>query len=132
MSIVINGRRDPGEWSAATRLDRPGASPDGYALYGTIEGDAFVFRLESTLPIGVNTTLWLNADGSTATGYPIFDWLGAGADFNINFVPDAQGMAAPSLFTGASGQTLVGAITEFAYSADGTAAEFRVPWRCST
>ena len=127
MSIVINGRRDPGEWSAATRLDRPGASPDGYALYGTIEGDAFVFRLESTLPIGVNTTLWLNADGSTATGYPIFDWLGAGADFNINFVPDAQGLAAPSLFTGASGQTLVGAITEFAYSADGTAAEFRVP-----
>ena len=127
MRIVINGLRDPGEWTAAMRLDHPGANPAGYALYGTIEGDAFVFRLESLLPIGVNTTLWLNADGSTATGYPIFDWLGAGADFNINFVPDAQGLAVPSLFTGASGQTLVGAIADFAFSADRTAVEFQVP-----
>ena len=87
MAHVINGVLDVGEWKMAARLNSAGNSPSGYNIYGAVDGDAFVFALQSAVDIGFNTTLWLNTDHNTATGHPIFDGLSAGADFNINWTP---------------------------------------------
>ena len=135
MAYIINGVFDSGEWKLATRLNHAGTSPTGYDIYGAIDGDAFVFALQSAVDISFNTTLWLNTDHNTATGYPIFDWLNAGADFNITFVAGRTGAAAPYLYTGASplyteaaAQAYTAAITDFAFSADLNTVEFRVPF----
>jgi len=93
VAYVINGVLDVGEWKMAARLNSAGNSPSGYNIYGAVDGDAFVFALQSAVDIGFNTTLWLNTDHNTATGHPIFDWLNAGADFNITFVAGSTGAA---------------------------------------
>lgn len=126
MTFTLNGILDPGEWSGATRLDYvPGASPVGYSLYGTIEGGAFVFSLQSATTINPNTTIWLNVDHDNTTGYQIFGNQ-TGADFNVNFIDDA-GAVVPRLYTGASGEVLKDAITAYAFSADRQSVEFKVP-----
>ncbi|MDO9711744.1 DUF4214 domain-containing protein [Paracraurococcus lichenis] len=131
MSVVVNGQNELGEWTASTRLDYLGASPSGYALYGivdhTSDGASFVFCLQSATAIGANTTLWLNTDANAATGYSIFTGLNAGADYNIDFVADANGKVAPYLYTGAAAQNYVAAIGEYAFSSDSKTVEFRVP-----
>ena len=135
MAYIINGVLDSGEWKLATRLNSAGTSPAGYNIYGAIDGDAFVFALQSAVDISFNTTLWLNTDHNSATGYPIFDWLNAGADFNVTFIAGSTGAAAPYLYTGASplyteaaAQAFTAAITDFAFSADLNTVEFRVPF----
>ena len=135
MAYVINGVLDAGEWKMAARLNSAGNSPSGYNIYGAVDGDAFVFALQSAVDIGFNTTLWLNTDHNTATGHPIFDWLNAGADFNITFVAGSTGAAAPHLYTGASplhteaaAQAYAAAIADFAFSTDLNTVEFRVPF----
>ena len=135
MAYVINGVLDVGEWKMAARLNSAGNSPSGYNIYGAVDGDAFVFALQSAVDIGFNTTLWLNTDHNTATGHLIFDWLNAGADFNITFVAGSTGTAAPHLYTGASplhteaaAQAYAAAIADFAFSTDLNTVEFRVPF----
>ena len=134
MAYIINGVLDSGEWKLATRLNSPGTSPAGYDIYGTIDGDAFVFALQGAVDIGFNTTLWLNTDHNTATGYQIFG-LNTGADFNVTFIAGSTGTAAPYLYTGvsplyteAAAQAHTAAITDFAFSADLNTVEFRVPF----
>ncbi|HYH45634.1 MAG TPA: polysaccharide deacetylase family protein, partial [Thermoanaerobaculia bacterium] len=134
MAYIINGVLDSGEWKLATRLNAAGTSPTGYDIYGTIDGNAFVFALQSAVNISFNTTVWLNTDHATTTGYPIFEGLNAGADFNITFIAGSTGTAAPYLYTGASplyteaaAQASIAAITDYAFSADLKTVEFRVP-----
>ena len=126
MAIIINGVRNPGEWSLATRLDAAATSPAGYSLYGTIDGDAFAFSLQSATAIGSGTTIWLNTDNNNNTGYQIFGNQ-TGADFNINFIDDA-GAVVPRLYTGASGEVLKDATIAYAFSADKQSVEFKIPF----
>ncbi|MCP8883719.1 M10 family metallopeptidase C-terminal domain-containing protein [Devosia sp. XJ19-1] len=109
------------EWTPEQRLDTPANGLAGYAIYGKVEGDDFVFGISSAVPIGANTTFWLNTDGDLATGYQIWGWAG-GAEFNVNI--DANGVA--RLYSGGAGEVLVGTI-EYKIAADGLSMEFAVP-----
>ncbi len=103
--ITIDGNLS--DWTAAELIDNPGNFVPGYALYGTVENDTYCIAIQATAAtdpvIGAGTTIWLNTDQNTATGYSPFDSIGA--DYNVTF--DASGT--PYLYTGAAGQTLVSA-----------------------
>ena len=110
------------EWTLADRID--GVAPvAGYEVYGKVSGNSFVLALRADgVSIGPNTTIWLNTDQNSATGYQIFGTSG-GAEFNINF--DAGGI--PFLYSGGAGQTPVSATPlQLGRSADGTVIEFAV------
>ena len=127
MAYIINGAFDANEWQPATQLGTS-TNPVGYALYGAVDGNAFIFALQGAAAISFSTTVWLNTDQNTATGYQIFG-LNTGADFNITFVAGSPGAAAaPYLYTGADAQNYLADITEFAFSADRQTVEFRVPF----
>ena len=128
-SISLDGTLT--DWTSADRLDLPG-TVNGYGIYGKFAVDAtgaayYVFAIDASganTPIGANTTLWLDTDKNTSTGYQIWGWA-AGAEYNVNFSP-ADG--APYLYTGAAGQTFVGsAALPFAFNANKTIVEFAVP-----
>src|SRR4051794_31043282 len=126
MTFTINGVRDPSEWSGATRLDYvPGTSPAGYSLYGTIDGGAFVFSLQSAIAINQSTTFWLNTDHNNSTGFQVFGNQ-TGTVFNVIFI-DSAGAVVPRLYAGASGEVLKDALTAYAFSADRQSVEFKVP-----
>ena len=118
--ITIDGQS--GDWTAADRLDSPANGVPGYALYGKSAGDYDVFAIQAPVAIGANTTMWINTDGNTQTGYLIWGFAG-GAEYNVNF--DANGV--PHLYTGGAGETLVSADLPWAISADGQFVEFAVP-----
>ncbi|MBO0763811.1 MAG: cadherin domain-containing protein, partial [Hyphomicrobiaceae bacterium] len=112
------------DWTAADRLDDEASGVAGYEAYGRYDAGTSTFELalRSPVPIGANSTIWLNTDRNLATGYQVFGFA-AGAEYNINF--DASGT--PHLYTGADGQTLVpDATVDFAYSADRTVVEMTV------
>ena len=117
-SVTIDGSLD--DWFATDRIDDN--SNPAYQIYSTVDNGDFVFALKAPVAIGTNTTIWLNTDGKTSTGYQIFGYAG-GAEYNINFAADGT----INLYTGAAGQTLVlGGLTA-AWSADHTTVEFRLP-----
>jgi serralysin len=109
------------EWTPEQRLDTPETGVTGYALYGKFVDGSFVFGVSSAVPIGPNTTFWLNTDGDVTTGYQIFGWAG-GAEFNVNIGTD--GVA--RLYSGGAGGTLVADI-DYAIAPDGLSMEFAVP-----
>lgn len=67
-SVTIDGSLN--DWFATDRIDDNSAP--GYQVYATLDNDAFVFALTAPVAIGANTTVWLNTDGKTSTGYQIF------------------------------------------------------------
>ncbi len=109
------------EWTAEQRLEAEGTGVDGYELYGRVDADDFVVALKSAVPIGPNTTFWINTDSNAATGHQIWGWAG-GAEFNVNI--GADGIA--RLYSGAAGETFV-ADLDHAFGPDGTTLEFAVP-----
>ncbi len=109
------------DWTAADRLEDPSTTIAGYQLYGRYADGVFYFALQSALAIGANTTLWLNTDQSSSTGYQVWGFA-AGAEFNVNFGADGI----PRLYTGADGQTLVGDLS-YAISADRKTLEIALP-----
>ncbi|UZW56245.1 cadherin domain-containing protein [Sphingobium sp. JS3065] len=117
-SVNIDGSLD--DWFATDRIDDNSAP--GYQVYATLDNDAFVFALTAPVAIGMDTTVWLNTDGKTATGYQIFGFAG-GAEYNINFAADGS----VNLYTGGAGETLVLGGLQAAWSADRTTVEFRLP-----
>jgi hypothetical protein len=109
------------EWTASDQIDST-LSLSGYDISAKATSGYYVFALKAPVAIGANTTVWLNTDQNSGTGYKIWGFAG-GAEYNINF--DAAGT--PRLYTGADGQTLVsGATVSYAYSSDRTAVEFAV------
>ena len=71
--------------------------------------------------IGAGTTIWLNTDQNTATGYSPFGSIGA--DYNVTYVNGAF-----YLYTGAAGQNLVSATPlTSALSPDGKSLEIAIP-----
>ncbi len=100
--IVIDGNLN--DWSDLDRLDLPpGAVSEGYQVYGRFENDQFLLAfLADTGDIGTGTTIWLNTDQDTSTGYLIFGTLG-GMEFNVNIHSDNK----PYLYSGAAAQTFI-------------------------
>ena len=118
-AIGLDG--DLGDWADGTRLDTPATGWSGYALYGGVQGEAFVFAIDSdSVAIGANTTIWLDSDLDRSTGYQIFGFTG-GAEYNVNF--GADGVA--RLYTGAAGDTFV-ADLDYQFSADNKTVELAV------
>jgi serralysin len=119
-SVTLDGSL--ADWSPAAQIDQT-LSFAGYDIYAQATGGSLVFALSAPVPVGANTTAWLNTDQNAATGFQIFGFTG-GAEFNINF--DEAGT--PHLYTGNAGQTLVSSATvSFGASADRHMVEFAVP-----
>ncbi|MGO4914813.1 hypothetical protein [Pseudogemmobacter sp. W21_MBD1_M6] len=119
-AITLDG--DLGDWGAATRLDTVATGTAGYGIYGDVQGDAYVFAISSdTVPIGANTTIWLDTDIDRSTGYQIWGFTG-GVEYNVNFTADGTA----NLYTGAAGQTFVAAL-DYKYNADRSVVELVIP-----
>ena len=92
--ITVDGNLS--DWTAADRIDNPANAVTGYALYGTADSSDYYIAIQATAAtdpvIGPGTTIWLNTDQNTATGYSPFGSIGA--DYNVTF--DASG---PRTFT---------------------------------
>ncbi|MCW1381903.1 cadherin [Novosphingobium sp. KCTC 2891] len=116
-NILLDGLLS--DWSSTQRID--GGAVTGYQIYATTDATDYIFALSAPTAVGPNTTIWLNTDLNTSTGYQVFGFAG-GAEFNVNF--KADGTAA--LYSGADGQTLVADNLAMARSADGTVVELRV------
>ena len=121
-NITLDG--DLADWTSNERLDfLPGIGQAGYEVYGKLAGDAYVFAIKSDdTAIGSGTTVWLNTDRDTSTGYQIFGSTG-GAEYNVNFFTDNQ----PYLYTGAAGENFVNGALDHNYSGDQQVVEFAVP-----
>jgi serralysin len=118
------------EWTARQRIDLPSFSSEfqrrvGYALYGTFVDGHYLIAVQSAVPIGPNTTIWLNTDQNPATGYLVFGNLvgASGAEFNINF--DAS--TVPALYSGGAGATLVNSSLPYGLGAGNTLLEIAIP-----
>jgi serralysin len=120
-NIALDGNLN--DWNQKLeRLDYvPSTQVAGQALYGKNTVDGYVIGLSSDRAIGQNTTIWLNTDQNSATGYQIFGSAG-GAEYNINIGADGK----PALYTGAAGQTFVRQL-DYALSADGKTLEVALP-----
>src|SRR6185312_10166476 len=123
-TISVNGSFS--DWNSAERIDNPANAVAGYALYGTADPNNYYIGIQATIGtdpvIGAGTTLWLNTDQNTATGYSPFASIGA--DYNVT--PDASGV--PHLYTGAAGQNLVSTTPlTYALSSDGKSLEIAIP-----
>ena len=109
-SINVDGNLT--DWLPTERIDNlPGAGTPStaYQVYGKYAANTYLLAInksDATAPvIGTNTTIWLNTDQNTATGYQIWGFAG-GAEYNINI--DSNGVA--NLYTGADGQTFVSSL----------------------
>ncbi|MBD2206335.1 polysaccharide deacetylase [Calothrix sp. FACHB-1219] len=120
-NITLDGNLS--DWTAKDRLDfLPGTGVQGFEIYGKYTGDAYVFALKAdNLAIGANTTLWLNTDRNSTTGYQIFGTSG-GAEYNVNFAADGL----PYLYTGAAGENSIRPL-DYGFSSDQKIVEFAVP-----
>ncbi|WP_051319617.1 polysaccharide deacetylase family protein [Planktothrix agardhii] len=120
-NITVDGKLT--DWTQNERLDSvSGTGKAGYEIYGKYAGDAYVFAFKAdSTTIGANTTLWMNTDRNSTTGYQIFGWAG-GAEYNVNF--DSNGI--PALYTGSDGQTKVSDL-DYSFDPDKKIVEFAVP-----
>ncbi len=122
-AITVDGNLS--DWVASERIDTPANNVAGYDLFGTVQNDTYLIAIEgtgSTAPvIGDGTTIWLNTDQNTATGYSPFGSIGA--EYNITEVGGSF-----YLYTGAAAQNLVSTTPlTAALSADGKSLEIAVP-----
>ena len=112
------------EWEQFDRIDKNPVV--NYALYGRYEENSYklaIHRANGT--ISVNTTIWLDTDQNSSSGYLIWGFA-AGAEYNINIAPDGK----PYLYTGSSGQTLISGPLSYKINSDGasgTNMEIAVP-----
>ena len=121
-TITIDGNLS--DWTINERLDfLPGTSQPGYEVYGKLEGDNYIFAIQSDgTAIGAGTTVWLNTDRDSDTGYQVFGST-VGAEYNVNFFTDNV----PYLYTGAAGQNFVSGGLNHSYGNNRQTIEFAVP-----
>jgi hypothetical protein len=115
------------DWASSELIATPANAVPGYALYGTVQNDTYFIGIDATLAtdavIGAGTTVWLNTDQNTATGYSPFGSVGA--EYNVTYVGGSF-----YLYTGASAQNLVSPTPlTTALSADGRSLEIAIPRR---
>lgn len=120
-NVIVDGNLN--EWTVFEKLNlSTNQAPAGYELYGDLAASTYYFALKTGgTVLGPNTTIWLNTDQNTQTGFLIFGGYG-GAEFNINF--DATGV--PSLYSDGAGGTLVSALT-YRFDTTKTQVEIAVP-----
>ena len=113
-AIVVDGKLD--DWTQQDRLDLTSGTPvNGYALYGRYEDKSYKFALlREQGEISANTTMWLNTDQNTDTGYQIFGSTG-GAEFNVNLYSDNK----PYLYSGAAAQNFITGPLQYANASNG-------------
>jgi len=120
--ISIDGNLS--DWSQSDRIDTTLVA--GYELYGRHDANSYKLAIHQTNgSIGANTTIWLDTDQNSSSGYLIWGFA-AGAEYNINIATDGK----PYLYTGSSGQTLVsGPLTHSIISdgSSGTNMEISIP-----
>ncbi len=121
-NITLDGNL--ADWTSSERLNfLPGSSQPGYEVYGKLVGDTYVFAIKSDdNAIAAGTTIWLNTDQNSNTGYQIFGFAG-GAEYNINFFTDNL----PYLYTGAAGENFVTGELNYAFDSTKQIIEFAVP-----
>ncbi|KAB1078820.1 DUF4214 domain-containing protein [Methylobacterium soli] len=120
MPIVVDGSL--ADWQATQRLDTSGTGVENYALYGTLQGDNYIFGLQSPIAIGPNTTFWLNTDHTDTTGGQAYDGSATGAEYFINFAADGK----PYLYSGTDFGAFLAGPLPAVFSADGKIVEFSV------
>jgi Ca2+-binding RTX toxin-like protein/peptidoglycan/xylan/chitin deacetylase (PgdA/CDA1 family) len=125
-SVALDGQST--EWTLLDRLDFGITGVSGFKIYGRVVDGTYHFAIDSsTVSIGANSTLWLNTDQNTATGYNIGN---LGADYRIEFVPASNLPfgTRPTLYSLAAdgSQTLVEDGISFAFSADGKFVELAI------
>ncbi len=126
--IEIDG--DLSDWKVVDRLNLPDNLPPTlakgdaiYAKYVSSPFPAYVFAIKAeSEQIGEDTTVWLNTDGDSSTGYKIWGSY-CGAEFYVNIFSDNK----PYLYDGVNYGEFVGGPLEYAYSDDGKVLEFVIP-----
>lgn len=113
--VTIDGNLS--EWGNTTLL----GESNGARVYGKYENDRFIIALESPTGIGPYTTLYLNTDQNTSTGYLLWGFA-TGSEYQISI--EDNGDSNPYLFTGGDFTTPLGdgAVTH-AYNSDKTSLE---------
>ena len=72
-TITIDGTFS--DWVSSERIDYGDVA--GYSLFAAAQNGSLYFDLNAAgAAIGPNTTIWLNTDLNTATGYQIFGYAG--------------------------------------------------------
>ena len=127
-TITVDGNFT--DWTASELITTPVNAVSGYSLYGTVQNNTYFIGIDATSltdpAIGAGTTIWLNTDQNTTTGYSPFGSIGA--EYNITYIPNATGGGgAFYLYTGAAAQTLVSGPLTAALSADGKSLEIAIP-----
>lgn len=119
--ITLDGEES--DWAVDSVL----VEASGYRLRGDLVQDGqgaghFVLAIATDgVAIGQNTTIWIDSDLDSSSGYQIWGWAG-GAEYNINITADGQAR----LYSGGAGGTLV-ATLDYAFNADRSCLEVALP-----
>ena len=134
--ITLDGQFS--DWPLADSLMKTGNTVAGYQTYGALLNDAtlgntYVIGIDATSAtdpvIGPNTYIYLNTDQNTSTGFSPFGAVGA--EYYVQFAPDATGALQPYLYSVTSAGTATqlngGAPLNFGVSSNGESIEVAIP-----
>ena len=126
------------DWPTADSVMTAGNTVAGYQVYGALLNDAtlgktYVIGISATNAgdpvIGANTFIYLDTDQNTSTGFSPFGKVGA--EFYVQFAPDATNTLQPYLYSVTSGGVPTalngGAPLSFGLSGDGESVELAIP-----
>ena len=135
-AITLDGQFS--DWPAADVVMTPGNTVPGYQVYGALLNDAtlgntYVIGIDATNSsdpaIGAGTTIYLNTDDNTATGYSPFGSVGA--EYEVQFSLASNNQIEPFLYsvTSAGATTLLngGAPLDYGLSSNGESVELAIP-----
>ncbi|WP_201831076.1 Ig-like domain-containing protein [Microvirga zambiensis] len=125
-TITLDGQLT--DWTNIDRLDFGMTGLNGSKVYGRYADGTYYFAIESSaVSIGTGSTMWLNTDKSTATGYSFWG-IAIGADYKIEFEADELGGVRPALYSlaGNGDATLVTDGVSFKHSTDGRVVELAI------
>ncbi len=127
------------EWPASDIVTNPANVAAGYQIYGAFLNDAtlgntYVVGIDATTAtdpvIGPGTTIYLNTDQNTATGYNL-SFANVGAEYEVQFAYGSNAALEPFLYsvTAAGGTTLLngGAPLGYGLSSNAESIELAVP-----
>src|ERR1700678_1287912 len=128
------------DWPAADMIATPGNAVAGYQVYGAFLNDAtlgntYVIGIDATAAatdplISAGTTIYLNTDQNTATGYEL-SYANVGAEYEVQFSYGSNAELQPYLYsvTSAGVTTLLngGAPLDFGFSSNGESVEVAIP-----